>query len=246
MRLLAIDIGNSNISAGVFWRRGLIKRYGIPTREKKYNNYFKKIFARNKIDDTIVCSVVPKVCRVLAQDIMVLSGKKPHLIGRDIEVPIKNLYRDPKEVGFDRLVNAYAGTQLYGSPLIIIDFGTAVTFDVISKKREYLGGMILPGLGISLDALTEKTALLPRVKLEKPRSFIGRDTKSSILSGVLFGFGASINYFSERIKQEIGRNAKVIGTGGKIDFIKKFSDKFDKIDKDLTLKGLYYIYQRKS
>ncbi|MFH1354735.1 MAG: type III pantothenate kinase [Candidatus Omnitrophota bacterium] len=246
MRLLAIDIGNSNISMGVFWRKGLIKRYDIATSEKKYISYFKKIFARDRIDDTIICSVVPKVCRKLVQEITALSGKRPCLIGKDIKVAIKNLYRDPEEVGSDRLVNAYAGTQLYGSPLIIIDFGTAVTFDAISKKREYLGGMILPGLGISLDALTEKTALLPRVKLEKPRSFIGRDTKNSILSGVLFGFGASISYFSERIKHEIGINAKVIGTGGKIDFIKKFSDKFNQIDKDLTLKGLYYIYQSKS
>ncbi|MBU0709667.1 MAG: type III pantothenate kinase [Candidatus Omnitrophica bacterium] len=243
MRLLAIDIGNSNIGMGIFQSRYLIKRVSIPTKQKNYKKIIKKIFTRYKIDDTIICSVVPEACRVLAQDIKVLSGKRPRLIGRGIKVPIKNLYHNPGEVGSDRLVNAYAGTLLYGSPLIIIDFGTAVTLDVISKKREYLGGMILPGLDISLDALTDRTALLPKVKLEKPRSFIGRDTKSSILSGILFGFGASINYLSDRTKGIIGKNAKVIGTGGKVNFIKKYCNRFNRIDNDLTLKGLYYIYQ---
>ena len=142
------------------------------------------------------------------------------------------------------MVNAYAGVRLYGAPLVVVDFGTAVTFDIISKNKEYLGGMILPGLNISLNALSEHTALLPKVNLSRPKEFIARDTRNSILSGLVYGFSALADEFSNRIKQKIGQRAQVIGTGGNIRLVARYSKKIDKIDSDLTIKGLNFIYHK--
>ncbi len=172
-----------------------------------------------------------------------LLGKHPYIIGKNAKVPIKNLYSKPKQVGQDRLVNAYAAVLLYGAPLIAVDFGTAITFDVVSRNKEYLGGMILPGLGISLDALNQRTALLPKIKLEEPKEFIGRDTKNSMLSGIVYGFAALTDDLVARIKEKIGKSAKVIGTGGNISLIGRYCKQMDKIDRDLTLKGLNLVYR---
>ena len=198
-----------------------------------------------KLDDAIVCSVVPKVTRIIDKNLRRFLGKRPYIIGKEIIVPIKNLYRKPKQVGQDRLVNAYAGVRLYGAPLIVVDFGTAITFDAVSQRKEYLGGMILPGLGISLDSLAERTALLPKIKLAAPREIIGRDTKNSMLSGIVYGFAALTDDLTKRIKAKIGMNARVIGTGGNIRLIGRYCQSLDKIDADLTLKGLNLIYQNR-
>jgi type III pantothenate kinase len=239
--LLAIDIGNTNINFGVFKAQRLIKRFDIPIG--KYSIWtLRKLLGGITIDDSIICSVVPKASPILKADLKKLINKRPYLIGRDPKVPIKNLYRKPKQVGQDRLVNAYAAILLYGAPLIIVDLGTAITLDVISKRREYLGGLILPGLELSLNALIRRAALLPELKLKKPREFIGRDTKSSMLSGIVYGFSALIDDLTDKIKDKIGRKARVIGTGGDIRLISGYCKGIDKIDKDLTLKGLNQIY----
>jgi len=239
--LLAIDIGNTNISFGLFGGNRIIKRFDISTREynlKKLKNSLAKI----DIDDAIICSVVPYATGLLEKDLKRHLAVRPYIIGKGIKVPIRNLYRKPKQVGQDRLVNAYAGVILYGAPLIVVDFGTAITFDVVSKNKEYLGGMILPGLQISLDALAERTALLPGIKLSKPREFIGRDTKNSILSGVVYGFSALTDDLVIKIKNKIGKNAKVIGTGGNIALMARYCHRVEKINRDLTLCGLNFIY----
>ncbi|MDD5729662.1 MAG: type III pantothenate kinase [Candidatus Omnitrophica bacterium] len=241
--LLAIDIGNTSITVGLFKNNVLKKRYRIPTKTSGYFNALKKIFAANRIDAAILCSVVPESTKRLAKELKKFLNKETLIVGKDLTVPVKNLYRLPKQVGQDRLVNAYAAVKLYGSPAVIIDFGTAITFDGVSKKGEYLGGMILPGIEISLDALWQKTALLPKVKLEKPREFIGRDTKESILSGLVHGFAALTDGMARRMKKEIGKNCLVIGTGGNISFISKFLNELNHKDIDLTLKGLNLIYQ---
>lgn len=241
--LLTIDIGNTNISFGVFRGNKIIKRFDIPTKD--YNlRKLRRNLAKINTDDAVICSVVPKVTNILKKDLQKLLGKRPYIIGKDIRVPIKNLYRNPKQVGQDRLVNAYAGIKFYGYPLIAIDFGTAITIDVVSKNKEYLGGMILPGLGISLDALRQRTALLPKIKLEKPKEFIGRDTKNSILSGLIYGFSALTDKVSVKIKHIIGKNALVVGTGGNINLIAQYCKQLDRIDVDLTLKGLNLIYKK--
>jgi len=241
--LLAIDIGNTNISFGIFLGSKIIKRFGIPTKNYRLSQ-LKRLLGRINIDNSIICSVVPKSTVILEKDLRRFLDKSPILVGKDIIVPIKNLYRKPKQVGEDRLVNAYAAVRLYGTPLIIVDFGTAITFDVVSKNKEYLGGMIVPGLQISLDALSERTALLPKTKLNKPKEFIGRDTKNSILSGIVYGFAALTDDLVVRIKNKIGENSKVIATGGNINLIGNYCKQLDRIDRDLTLKGLYFIYKK--
>ena len=235
--LLIIDIGNTNINFGIFRGNKIIKRFFIPTKSYRAKSIKNKLVRLN-IEDIIICSVVPKVTRTLEKDLRKILGKRSYIIGKDIKVPIKNLYRNPKQVGQDRLVNTYAGVRLYGAPLIAVDFGTALTFDVVSKDKEYLGGMILPGLEISLDALSQRTALLPKIKLERPKEFIGQDTRSSMLSGIVYGFAALTDDLVLRIRNKIGSEARVIGTGGNINLISRYCRRIDKIDIDLTLKGL--------
>jgi len=241
--LLAIDIGNTNINFGIFYRNKLIRKLLIPTIDYAPKK-LRRLLNRIAVSEAIICSVVPPATKRLERDLKKLIGKRPYIIGKDIIVPIKNLYRKPRQVGQDRLVNAYAGALLYGAPLIVVDFGTAVNFDIISRIREYLGGMILPGLGISLDALAQRTALLPKIKLQEPKEFIGRDTKNSMLSGIIYGFAALTDDLAMRIKKKIGRSAKCIGTGGNIGLIGKYCKGMDGIDSNLTLKGLNLIYAK--
>jgi len=230
MNLLAIDVGNTNINFGIFCNLKLLKR----------------MLGKSCIENAVICSVVPHVTNTLAADLRKITGNKPLIIGKNLLLPIKNLYHKPKQVGQDRLVNAYAGTKLFGAPLIVVDFGTAITFDVISKNKTYLGGIILPGLKISLNALAEKTALLPRISLEKPADFIGRDTKNSMLSGIIYGFAALTDGLVKRIRRKISRKAKVIGTGGNIRLIHKYCKEINKVDPELTLKGLKLAYDYKT
>ncbi len=239
--LLAADIGNTNINFGLFNGKRLRGKFSITTAKYNIKQLRKKI-SKTKIDDAIICSVVPSVSRVLSKDLKKIQGKAPYLLGSNIKIPVKNLYRKPKQVGDDRLVNAYAGIVLYGSPLILIDFGTAVTFEAVSKKGEYLGGMILPGVDISLNAMAERTVLLPKVKLQKPKELIGKDTKESMRSGMVYGYASLVDDLSNRIKEEIGMDARVVATGGSINLIAKYCRSISKVDQDLTLKGLNLIY----
>jgi type III pantothenate kinase len=193
----------------------------------------------------IVSSVVPKATTRLELALRFLKVKNVHILGRDLAVPIKNLYQYPRQVGQDRLVNGYAAARLYGVPAIVVDFGTAITFDIISAQKEYLGGLILPGLETSLSALSEKAALLPKISLAKPpKGLIGRNTKDSMLCGIIFGFASLTDSVTQELKDELlGKNAQVIGTGGNIRFISQYCHNFDSIDQDLTLKGLNLIFQ---
>ena len=240
--LLAVDIGNTNISFGIFKADSIIKTFDLPTRQYSFNRFCRRIGSA-KITDIFICSVVPKLTGLVSKDLASIYDRHPYIIGKDLKVPIRNCYRKPNQVGQDRLVNAYAGLFFYGAPLIVIDSGTAITFDVISKRKAYLGGLILPGLGISLAALNEKTALLPRIKLEYPKELIGRDTISSILSGVVIGAGALADALVTRIKRKIGRSTRAIGTGGSIELIKSCSELKLRIDPNLTLRGLNLIYK---
>ena len=242
MKLLAVDIGNTNINFAIFEGKKIVKKFLIPAIEYNFKK-LQKFLLGDLVKDTIICSVVPKATGIVEKDLLRITGKPSYILGKNVSVPIKNLYRKPKQVGQDRLVNACAGVKLLGAPLIAVDFGTAITFDVISKNGQYLGGMIIPGLNLSLNALSEKTALLPKIRLGDPREFIGKDTKNRILSGIVYGMASLTDDLVKRIKEKIGRNAKVIATGGNIDLISRYCKELNKIDKDLTLKGLNWIYQ---
>jgi type III pantothenate kinase len=151
------------------------------------------------------------------------------------------MYRIKNEVGQDRLVNAFAAKVLYGTPAVIIDFGTAITFDIISKRGDYLGGLILPGIELSLSSLYRNTALLPKVELERTSSIIGKDTVSSMRGGILFGFGAMCDGLVAQYKKILGKSIKVIATGGNAPLVKSYAKSVQIVDEDLTLKGLQLI-----
>lgn len=240
--LLAIDIGNTNTNFGVFKENRLKKRFFLPTGAL-HTKQLRHFLAKAKTDSSIICSVVPQATKILEKAIMQAFHYRPLILGKNINASIKNLYRYPRQVGQDRLVNAYAAVKLYPAPLIVVDFGTATTFDIISDKKEYLGGMILPGLQLSLDALFQYTALLPKLKLTNPKEFIGRDTKSSMLSGIVYGLAALTDGLSKKIKHKIGNQAQVIGTGGNISLMARYCRCLNQIDADLTLKGLNLISQ---
>jgi type III pantothenate kinase len=252
--LLTIDIGNTNIAIGIFKGKRLITHWRIVTQAERtadeYYLIFKNLFAEAKIriegiKAIIICSVVPKALSILKETIKRLFKVKGTVIilGENLEVPIKNLYHNPKQVGQDRLANAFAGYTLYGSPLIIIDFGTAITFDLVSSKGEYLGGIIAPGIEISLEALSQRTALLPHVELAKPKGLIGKDTMNSIRSGIFYGFSGLCDGLVKRLKEELGKNTKVVATGGQAEIIATYCQTIDKVNKLLTLEGLRLIYE---
>ncbi len=240
--LLAIDIGNTNITCGLFKGKKLVRKFDLPTRS--YNSG--KLWAALKtapVKGCLICSVVPSVAKTLARDLRHLVALESYIIGKEIKVPMKNLYRRPAQLGQDRLVNAYAAAALYKPPLVVIDFGTANTFDAVSAKGEYLGGLILPGLEMSLRALTEGTALLPKIKLAPPRELIGRDTAGGMLSGIVYGSACLSDALTQRIKQKIGKKARVIATGGNSKLIARYCRSIDRVEPDLTLRGLKLIYE---
>lgn len=239
-KLLAIDIGNTNINFGLFKGNTLVRAFKISTKSASYQL---SGFRIQKTEKVIVASVVPQATKKIITALKKMNLPKPIVVGKDIIVPITNRYKKPKQVGQDRLVNAYGAMVRYGKPLIIIDFGTAVTFDVVSKKGEYIGGIIAPGIETALKSLYYETALLPLVKLGPTKELIGRDTASSIKSGILFGYASLCDGLVDKLKKKIGRNALVILTGGASPLISKYAKSIDKVDLNLTLKSLLLIFQ---
>ena len=245
--LVAIDIGNTNITIGIFKGKDLAVKTKIPTDayslyEKGFRDLFKKGGLRLEEEhDVMVSSVVPVALCRLIMHLNRVAKCRMTILGRDRKVPIKNLYKVKSEVGQDRLVNAYAAKVLYGSPAVVIDFGTAITFDIVSARGDYLGGLIMPGIKISLSSLYEKTALLPKVELKTAPHIIGKDTVNSMRGGILFGFGAMCDGLIAKYRSVLGRSLKVIATGGNAALIKKYSGRIQFLDEDLTLKGIYLI-----
>ncbi|MFA6142342.1 MAG: type III pantothenate kinase [Candidatus Omnitrophota bacterium] len=238
--LLVIDIGNTNIAVGFFKDGKLIRKFKTPTHS--YALYGRK-FVRMP-DDIIISSVVPLALSRLLVHLNSTGKFNIAILGKNAAVPIKNLYRIKSEVGQDRLVNAYGAKIRYGTPCVIVDFGTAITFDCISKKGEYLGGLILPGIELSLSSLYKNTALLPKVGLKAAPGIIGKDTANSMRGGILFGFGAMCDGLVSQYKKILGENLKVIATGGNASLMKQYASSIQKVDEDLTLQGLHLISQK--
>ncbi|MBL7070947.1 MAG: type III pantothenate kinase [Candidatus Omnitrophica bacterium] len=243
--LLAIDIGNSNITLGVFKDKQLVKKSRIPTYDKALARKIKKAFARYKVGAILICSVVPKAEKALTGILKRIFKIKPLIMGKDIRVPIRNLYKRPEQVGQDRLINAYAGCVIYKAPLIIVDFGTAVTFDVVSKSGAYAGGIIAPGIELSLNSLAEKTALLPKITLKKIPAVLGKTTSESMASGIYYGCALLCDGLVKKLQNKFKYKFKVIATGGNARLIAKHSIAIRKVDEDLTLKGVKLAYLEK-
>ncbi len=240
--LLTVDIGNTSAAFGIFSGKTLVRNWKVSTRELSSGKALK--LPKAKIARSIISSVVPKATPLVKRAIARKYGIVPMVLGDDIKAPIRNLYKKPRQVGQDRLVNAVAAKELYGFPAIVVDFGTAITFDVVSGKGEYLGGLIFPGIETSLNALSEKAALLPKISVTPPKGLIGRDTADSIKSGVFYGIGSLCDGIISKLNPSKSRNMTVIATGGHALVISKFTGSIRLIDPHLTLQGLRIIAQK--
>ena len=254
--LLVLDVGNTNIVFGVYEDDQLLYDWRIATEKNRtsdeYGLLFEQIFKYHglcpkSVDDVIISSVVPTLMHTLSAMSIKYFSKKPIIVGPGVKTGMNIKYDNPKEVGADRIVNAVAGYEKYGGPLIIVDFGTAITFCAISKEGDYLGGAITPGITISSEALFLRTAKLPKVELVKPDTVVAKNTVNSIQSGLIYGYIGLVDYIVERMMEEMkgeGEVKTVLGTGGFSSLIAKESKYLNKIDKLLTLDGLRIIYER--
>ena len=244
--ILTVDIGNTTIALGIVDKGKVVNVERIDTGinarqiEMALRNCIRLFIKKGYLlKVAIISSVVPKLTSKVNNLIYKYGNMQSRVVGKDIIVPIKNLYKNPKQVGQDRLVGAYAAFHLYGKPVIVIDLGTAITFDVVSKQGEYLGGVIVPGLRLSAESLFLKTALLPKITIKAPKAIIGKTTEESILSGLFYGYGSLCQGFIERISRHLRANPKVIMTGGHTHLMKKFiSPNVRIIDEDLVHKGM--------
>jgi len=250
--LLAIDIGNTHTVLGIYQGEELLSHWRIsssPARtEDEYWILMKNLFEGRGLDieainGVIISSVVPNLTPIFDKLSRGFLEIDPVIVDHTLDLGIEILYKDPAAVGADRICNAVAGFEKYGGPLIIVDFGTATTLDVISAKGEYLGGIIAPGLETSALDLFKRTAKLPRVELKFPTELIGRDTESAMQSGIMYGAVEQVDGLVRRIKKEMGQ-AEVVATGGLASLVVEKSRTIDKVEPFLTLEGLKIIYNR--
>ena len=252
--ILVIDVGNTNIVLGIYSGKKLANFWRVKTDAEKTSDEYGMIINQlfelqgykfSDIEAVVICSVVPPIMYTLEHMKKKYFNREPLIVGPGVKTGMNVKYDNPKEVGTDRIVNAVAAYELYGGPLIIVDFGTATTFCAVSKNGEYLGGAISPGIRISMDALFERTAKLPRVELVKPSTVICKNTINSIQSGVIYGYVGQVDYIVRRMKKELGdTNTKVIATGGLSKLIASESETIEIVNGLLTLEGLRIIYDR--
>lgn len=252
--LLAVNVGNTNIRFGVYDNKKLIAHWKLGTNKEwtadEFGMYFVNLFHYEKlnisdVEAVIISSVVPPIMFSFEHAIQRFIKKEPILVGPGIKTGINIKYENPRELGADRIVNAVAAYEIYGGPVIVVDFGTATTFNAISSKGEFLGGAICPGIKISAEALYQRTAKLPRIDLTKHDTVIGRNTSVSMQSGVFHGYVGQVNHLINRIKLEMKEdNIKVIATGGLAKFIASEAETIDEVNGRLTLEGLRIIYEK--
>ncbi len=251
--LLVIDVGNTHTVCGVFAADELLHHWRVVTEPERtvdefgllLNNLF--TFHGIKPDDIsglIISSVVPPMLPILEEVAERYFHTKPLVVGPGIKTGMPIFYDNPTEVGADRIVNAVAAYEEYRQELIVVDFGTATTFDYITAKGEYMGGAIAPGIGISMEALFQRASKLPRVELLKPKGVIGKNTINSMQSGIFYGYVGLVDEMVRRMREETRSDPKVIATGGWARLIALESTTIHKVDDLLTLKGLKIIYQR--
>ena len=254
--LLAIDIGNTNIAIGVYKEDKLLQSWRIATDIHKtadeYTHLLENFLARDglkkkKIKFCLLASVVPPLDQVFSYMFTNISKIPHHFLKLD-DIPVKDNLYNRYELGIDRMINAYAGFQIYQKSVIVIDFGTAVTFDVVGSQGEYLGGVIMPNIHLAYNALNSKTAKLPKINFTVPNKIIGKNTIESMQSGMFFGYIGMIDFCIEKIANELADEhdrleALVIATGGDAELLYKHSLKINKIEKELTLSGISLLYR---
>lgn len=252
--ILAIDVGNSKISLGVYHNERLVHHWKMETEKNKTaDEYAMHLYAFfhyegitfKDIHGIIISSVVPPIMHELEEMCSKYFHIKPLVVGPGVKTGLNIKCDNPREVGTDRIVNAVAAIHEYGTkPLIVVDFGTAITFSYINEKGHYMGGPIAPGVTISLDALFTKASKLPKVEIVKPMDVIAKNTVASIQSGIFYGFLGLVEGIVHRMKEQSNNDPLVIATGGLAEFFSNETTTIDVVDKFLTLKGLYIIYKR--
>ena len=259
--LLAIDVGNTNIVLGVFDGDRLTQSWRLVTMRERTSDelgiFVTQLFARSRIDlsdvnGIVLSSVVPPLTRTMEAMCATYFGRQPVTVDAASNTGMPVRYEPASDVGADRVVNGVAAYERFGRaeslPVIVVDFGTATTFDAISKRGEYLGGVICPGIGISADALFQRAARLPRVDVRKPASVIGRTTVTSMQSGLFFGYVGLVDGIVGRMRAELedGARARCVATGGMADVIAGETAAIESVEPDLTLQGLRIIWERQA
>ncbi len=249
--LLALDIGNTTITIGVFRGESLQGKWRLATDTGRTSDEYASLLLalleqddidRAAISAAVICSVVPDMESSFREVCGRYLRLQPLVVEAGVKTGMRILYDSPREVGADRVADAVAAVHLYGSPLVIVDLGTATVFDAITREGDYQGGAIAPGIAIASEALFQRAAKLYRVELVRPRSAIGRNTVSALQSGILFGYVGLIEGLVSRFKEELGEDARVIATGGYAEMLAQETGVFDHINPDLTLLGLRLIY----
>ena len=251
--LLAIDLGNTNIKYGVFEGEKLVASFRVSSRISRTADEYGSVLVgllsdknikKSDIDGIIFSSVIPALNYTICHMCEYFFGISPIMIGPGIKTGLNIKAENPREVGADIIVNSVSAFNKYGGPIVCIDFGTATTFDVISDKCELLGVVIAPGIKTSLEGLASKTAQLPMVELDAPKTVIGKNTKHCMQAGIIFGFAGLVENIIKKIKKELGLSQiKVVATGGLGEIIAKETNLISVVDRTLTLDGLRYIYQ---
>ena len=250
--LLTVDIGNTNINIGVFDGSKLKGTWkvatGVHRMPDEYASLLLNLFDRQGIDASqitgaILCSVVPPLVGVFEEVCRRYLKVLPLVVESGVKTGVRICLDNPREVGADRVVNAVAAHQMYGGSVIVIDLGTATTFDAVSEDGDYLGGAIAPGIAIATEALFTRTAALPRVELTHPKRAVGRSTVAAMQSGIVFGYAGLIEGIVARIQQEMGGKAKVVATGGYAELLARETPVIEVVNPDLTLIGLRLIYE---
>ena len=251
--LLVIDIGNTNTSLGVYEAEKLIAHWRMATvryrTADEYGVLSRQMFTISeidyrRIDAVIVASVVPPLNFTFQKMSESYFGHKAIFVDNTLDFGLKILYNPASDVGADRIVDAVAAIERYGAPCVVVDFGTATTFDAINSNAEYLGGVITPGITISSDALFQRAAKLPRVEIKKPARVIGDSTVGSIQSGLYYGYAGLVDGILRRMIEELGTETKVVATGGLAPLISQASELIETVDDTLTLEGLRLIHQK--
>jgi len=261
--LLVIDIGNTNVSLGLFdytsSKRGgehvgtLAQHWRIGTHREQTSDEVALTLSglfehagrtAGEVTDIIICSVVPPLLPIFERVSTKLFDRAALVVGPGVRTGMPVRYENPREVGADRIVNALAAFEMFGGPVIAVDFGTATTFDCVSRGGEYLGGAIFPGIHTSMEALFERASMLHRVEIVRPKSVIGRTTTTALQSGLLYGTAGVVDSMVERIRAELGADARVVATGGLAHRVAHESASIERVEPFLTLEGLRMIYER--